>query len=103
MSIFKVFRPRTAPEAIELVVKLLEYTPEARLDAVSAMCHSFFDELRQEGAKMPNGKEFPPLFNFTREGEYFILSYVRRPRGVFERSNASDVAGLATHFPIYSV
>lgn len=63
----KVFRPRTAAEAIDLVSKLLEYTPEARLSAIEAMCHPFFDELRGEGAKMPNGKEFPPLFNFTRE------------------------------------
>ncbi|KAF7796772.1 hypothetical protein EIP86_007955 [Pleurotus ostreatoroseus] len=63
----KVFRPRTAPEAIDLVAKLLEYTPEARLSAVEAMCHPFFDELRVDGARMPNGKEFPLLFNFTRE------------------------------------
>jgi len=65
-----VFRPRTAPEAIDLVSKLLEYTPEARLSSVEAMVHPFFDELRAEGAKMPNGKEFPPLFDFTREGWY---------------------------------
>lgn len=52
------------------MAKLLEYTPEARLSAVEAMCHPFFDELRQEGAKMPNGKEFPLLFDFTREGTY---------------------------------
>ena len=63
-----MFRPRTAPEAIDLVSKLLEYTPEVRLCAVEAMVHPFFDELRAEGAKMPNGKEFPPLFDFTREG-----------------------------------
>jgi len=63
----KVFRPRTAPEAIDLVSKLLEYTPGARLSAVEAMVHPFFDELRGEGARMPNQKEFPPLFNFTRE------------------------------------
>ncbi|KZT66704.1 Pkinase-domain-containing protein [Daedalea quercina L-15889] len=63
----KVFRPRTAPEAIDLVSKLLEYTPEARLSAVQAMCHPFFDELRVQGARMPNGKDFPPLFDFTRE------------------------------------
>lgn len=69
LTVCQVFRPRTAPEAIDLVSKLLEYTPEARLSAVEAMCHPFFDELRQEGAKMPNGKEFPALFNFTREGE----------------------------------
>lgn len=70
LTSWQVFRPRTAPEAIDLVSKLLEYTPEARLSAVEAMCHPFFDELRQEGAKMPNGKEFPLLFNFTREGEW---------------------------------
>jgi len=63
----KVFRPRTAPEAIDLVAKLLEYTPDSRLNAVEAMCHPFFDELRVEGLRMPNGKELPPLFNFTRE------------------------------------
>lgn len=34
------------------------------------MVHPFFDELRGEGARMPNQKEFPPLFNFTREGKY---------------------------------
>jgi glycogen synthase kinase 3 beta len=49
------------------VAKLLEYTPGARLSAVQAMVHPFFDELRAEGARMPNGKDFPPLFDFTRE------------------------------------
>ncbi|KIO13253.1 hypothetical protein M404DRAFT_123401 [Pisolithus tinctorius Marx 270] len=62
-----VFRPRTAPEAIDLVQRLLEYTPAARLSAVEAMVHPFFDELRADGVKMPNGRDFPPLFNFTRE------------------------------------
>jgi glycogen synthase kinase 3 beta len=63
----KVFRPRTAPESIDLVAKLLEYTPGARLSAIEGMVHPFFDELRVPGARMPNGKDFPPLFNFTRE------------------------------------
>ncbi|KAH8108483.1 Pkinase-domain-containing protein [Phellopilus nigrolimitatus] len=63
----KVFRPRTSPEAIDLVAKLLEYTPEARLSAVEAMCHPLFDELRAEGMRMPNGKDLPRLFDFTRE------------------------------------
>ncbi|KAG5727605.1 Protein kinase gsk3 [Termitomyces sp. T112] len=63
----KVFRPRTAPEAIDLVSKLLEYTPGARLSAVEAMVHPFFDELRVEGQRMPNGKDFPRLFDFSRE------------------------------------
>ncbi|KAF8502440.1 kinase-like domain-containing protein [Gautieria morchelliformis] len=63
----KVFRPRTPSEAVDLVAKLLEYTPESRLSAIEAMCHPFFDELRVEGQRMPNGKDFPPLFDFTRE------------------------------------
>ena len=65
----QIFRPRTAAEAIDLVAKLLEYTPEARLGAVEAMCHPLFDELRVEGMRMPNGKALPRLFDFTREGE----------------------------------
>ena len=69
----QVFRPRTAPEAIDLVSKLLEYTPGARLSAIEAMVHPLFDELRVEGAKMPNGKEFPLLFDFTREGEQLVV------------------------------
>ncbi|GAA5991201.1 hypothetical protein JCM11641_001618 [Rhodosporidiobolus odoratus] len=63
----KVFRPRTPPEAIDLISKLLEYTPSARLTAVEAMTHPFFDDLKLPDAKMPTGKDLPPLFDFTRE------------------------------------
>jgi len=74
LACIQVFRPRTAPEAIDLVAKLLEYTPGARFSAVEAMIHPFFDELRVEGARMPNGKDFPLLFDFTREGELDIFT-----------------------------
>ncbi|CAE6408324.1 unnamed protein product [Rhizoctonia solani] len=63
----KVFRPRTSPEMLDLVARLLEYTPTARLSAIEAMCHPLFTELRQEGTSMPSGREMPALFNFTRE------------------------------------
>ncbi|BEJ01024.1 hypothetical protein CcaverHIS631_0508810 [Cutaneotrichosporon cavernicola] len=63
----KVFRPRTSPDAIDLISHLLEYTPTARLTAPEALVHHFFDELRTEGARLPNGKDMPELFNFTRE------------------------------------
>jgi len=49
------------------VSRLLEYTPSARLSSIEAMCHPFFDDLRSEATKMPNGKDMPELFNFTRE------------------------------------
>ena len=69
----KVFRPRTPPDAIDLISHLLEYTPSARLTAIEAMTHPFFDELRAGEVKMPNGRTAPELFNFTREGEYHSL------------------------------
>jgi glycogen synthase kinase 3 beta len=61
----KVFRPRTPPEAIHLASKLLEYTPSSRITPLEACAHAFFDELREPNNKLPNGRELPPLFNFT--------------------------------------
>ncbi|CAG8665727.1 2094_t:CDS:2, partial [Scutellospora calospora] len=63
----KVFRARTPPEAIDLISRLLEYTPPNRLTAVEAMCHPFFDELRNPETRLPNGKELPKLFDFTEQ------------------------------------
>lgn len=67
----KVFRARTSPEAIDLVSRLLEYTPSARITPLQACAHTYFDELREQGTKLPNGKDLPPLFNFT-EAELMI-------------------------------
>ncbi|MCJ1242078.1 regulator of ime2 [Varicellaria rhodocarpa] len=68
----KVFR-KASPEAIELITALLEYTPTQRLSAIEAMCHAFFDELREPSCRFPdsrhpNGasKELPELFNFSK-------------------------------------
>lgn len=59
---------RTPPEAARLVSNLLEYTPSNRLTPLSACAHPFFDELRPPNPQvLPNGREFPPLFNFTEE------------------------------------
>lgn len=63
----KVFRARTPPEAIDLVSRLLEYTPSARTTPLQACAHAFFDELREPGTRLPNGRELPPLFNFTEQ------------------------------------
>lgn len=62
----KVFRPRTPPEAILLVSRLLEYTPSGRITPLEACTHTFFDELRDPSTRLPNGRELPPLFNFTQ-------------------------------------
>ena len=52
---------------IDLVSKLLVYEPNNRLTPYKAMCHPFFDELRKENAKFPNGKPLPKhLFEFKK-------------------------------------
>ncbi|OZJ02757.1 hypothetical protein BZG36_03345 [Bifiguratus adelaidae] len=61
----KVFRSRTPPEAIDLITKLLDYTPSKRLTSSDAMVHPFFDELRKPETRLPNGRELPALFDFS--------------------------------------
>ena len=71
----KVFR-KAPPEAIDLISALLEYTPTQRLSAVEAMCHPFFDELRDPNTRLPDSrhhnnpsKDLPALFDFSRHGK----------------------------------
>ncbi|PVU92160.1 hypothetical protein BB561_004008 [Smittium simulii] len=63
----KIFRTRASPNAIEILTKLLEYTPTMRLTAVEAMTHPFFDELRQVGTVLHNDQPLPQLFDFSIE------------------------------------
>ncbi|XP_045479028.1 glycogen synthase kinase-3 beta-like isoform X7 [Harmonia axyridis] len=79
----QVFRVRTPPEAIELVSRLLEYTPSSRISPLQACAHPFFNELREPNTRLPNNNELPPLFNFT-EHELSIqpsLNAILIPRG----------------------
>jgi hypothetical protein len=39
----------------------------SRYGALEACAHPFFDELRQPGTVLPNGRPLPPLFNFSPE------------------------------------
>lgn len=64
----QVFRARTPPDAIQLVSRLLEYTPSARITPLQACAHPFFNELRESNQQLPNGRDLPPLFNFTEAG-----------------------------------
>jgi kinase len=75
----KVFRPHTPPEAVDLVSQLLKYNPSNRLSMVEAMCHPFFDELRQSDTMLPNGKPLPSLFDFTEaELQYLPLPILQK-------------------------
>ncbi|XP_010255498.1 PREDICTED: shaggy-related protein kinase epsilon isoform X1 [Nelumbo nucifera] len=63
----KVFNKRLPPEAVDLVSRLLQYSPNLRYTALEACAHPFFDELRDPNARLPNGRPLPPLFNFTAQ------------------------------------
>ncbi|KAI6176742.1 Protein kinase domain-containing protein [Aphelenchoides bicaudatus] len=63
----RVFRPRTPTNATDLVSKILQYTPTARLTPLEAMAHEFFDELREPNCVLPSNTPLPPLFNFTED------------------------------------
>ncbi|KJE89342.1 CMGC/GSK protein kinase [Capsaspora owczarzaki ATCC 30864] len=61
----KVFKCNPPDSAIDLTSKLLEYVPTARLTPLQACAHPFFDELRDPATKLANGRDLPPLFNFS--------------------------------------
>ncbi|KAF1892069.1 hypothetical protein Lal_00036423 [Lupinus albus] len=60
----KIFYKRMPPEAVDLVSRLLQYSPNLRSTALEALVHPFFDELRDPNTRLPNGRFLPPLFNF---------------------------------------
>ncbi|CAN4111725.1 unnamed protein product [Withania somnifera] len=63
----KIFHKRMPPEAVDLVSRLLQYSPTLRCTALEACAHPFFDALREPNACLPNGRPLPPLFNFTAQ------------------------------------
>lgn len=75
----KVFR-KASPDAIDMISRLLEYTPHQRLSAIEALTHPFFDELRDPNTKLPDSRgltpggprDLPPLFDFSRH-EFSIM------------------------------
>ncbi|XP_028771030.1 glycogen synthase kinase-3 homolog MsK-3-like [Neltuma alba] len=60
----KIFHKRMPPEAVDLVSRLLQYSPNLRCTALEGLAHPFFDELRDPNTRLPNGRFLPPLFNF---------------------------------------
>lgn len=68
----KVFRNKAPPAAVDLVSQFLRYVPSSRLDPFDALAHPFFDELREPGARLPNGKPLPNIHNWT-EGELRMM------------------------------
>ncbi|PXF49036.1 Glycogen synthase kinase-3 beta [Gracilariopsis chorda] len=65
LSWSKVFRHRTTVDAIDLVSKMLQYSPTLRLKPMQGLAHPYFDELRLPSCKLPSGKPLPSLFDFS--------------------------------------
>ncbi|CAL9086605.1 unnamed protein product [Musa textilis] len=63
----KLFHKWIPPEAVDLVSRLLQYSPNLRFTALEACAHPFFDELRDPNTRLLNGQPLPPLFNFTSQ------------------------------------
>ncbi|KAI9105349.1 protein kinase gsk3 [Phlyctochytrium arcticum] len=62
----KVFKDHpTTTESLDLIGQVLEFSPVLRVTAIQALVHPFFDELRQPETKMVDGKDLPPLFDFS--------------------------------------
>eukprot|EP00970_Alexandrium_tamarense_P003033 scaffold436_cov188-Alexandrium_tamarense.AAC.16 len=61
----KVFRSKTPEDAMDFIGSTLAYAPERRVKPLEGCAHAFFDELRDERTRLPNGNALPPLFDFT--------------------------------------
>ena len=48
-------------------MQLLNYDPSKRPSALQALSNPYFDELRDQNTRLPNGQPLPDLFNFTEE------------------------------------
>jgi len=71
----KLFPSKTDTLAIDFISKVLVYDPKKRLKPIEALLHPWFDELRDQKTKLPNGNKLPDLFDFT-EGNV-LLSFRR--------------------------
>jgi len=65
----KLFPSDTPKEALDLMSKMLIYTPHLRIKPMEALTHVFFDELRNAHASASTykGIKLPPLFDFTND------------------------------------
>jgi len=62
----KLFPSDTSLDALDLISKMLVYTPTTRIKPLEACAHSFFDDLRKSYSQS-NGVTLPPLFDFSQD------------------------------------
>jgi glycogen synthase kinase 3 beta len=86
LKLKQVFR-KADQNAIDLISKLLEYTPTQRLSAIEAMVHPFFDEIRDPNTRLPDSRhqnggprDLPALFDFSHHGTFIQMKGVHEAR-----------------------
>jgi serine/threonine protein kinase len=61
----KTFPSSTPVELIDLISRMLTYSPTVRITPYAACMEPAFEMLRSKSTRLPNGNPLPPLFNFT--------------------------------------
>ena len=106
----QIFHKRMPSEAVDLVSRLLQYSPNLRCTAVSikhfilgnplhlpmifvsslwqleALVHPFFDELRDPNSRLPNGRSLPHLFNFKPNGKFMLFLHLHQLKPTLRKS-----------------
>lgn len=97
----KVFKSRVVPpEAIDLISKVLQYTPSLRLKPWEVCAHPFFDELRDPNARLPpSGKPLPALFNFSLEEQASAKGLLKQLIPPHAMSQLQTASGSASSTP----
>ncbi|KAH7577867.1 hypothetical protein JRO89_XS01G0309100 [Xanthoceras sorbifolium] len=99
----KIFHKRMPPEAVDLVSRLLQYSPNLRCTALEACAHSFFDDLRDPNVSLPNGRALPPLFNFTAQGKNWLVHQLNCVSGSFRSMQENEIDDSVTSLAYKSV
>ncbi|CAG9317287.1 unnamed protein product [Blepharisma stoltei] len=63
----QVFKCENSQEVIDFLSTILVYSPHLRPSALECLAHPFFDELRDEETRLPNGERPTRLFDWTDE------------------------------------
>ena len=97
----KVFEGINVPPlAIDLLSKLLVYSPVERYNAFEACSHPYFDALRSPDCKLPDQSPLPELFDFSKEevanmgpelAKKLIPEHVNLPFNVQDCFNDEDI------------
>lgn len=68
IPLHKIFK-KMAPDCIQFLIKVLQYSPLERISCIEAMVDPYFDELRNESTKLPNYRKlFSQQFHHSTAG-----------------------------------